>query len=473
MSRERDRRHGGAARRARRRRLPAPAAQQLLRHRADRGGGRGLRGAGRARAGAGPSCWPRRAGTSAPASTSPATPARTSPRSTGRALRLFAAPLPVVAAVQGAAIGGGCGLALSADFRVATPQSRFSANFARLGFHHGFALTVTLPAVVGRQAAADLLLTGRRVGGEEALALGLCDRLAGEGRPAGAGPRLRGRAGRVGPAGRPLHPGHAARRPGGGGPARHGARVRRADPAARHRRLRRGRARRGGAPRPLVPAERRHAGAGRPRAQHVASPGTITPGRSAPSPRRRPASTTRTGSSCWRTRSDGAEVDALIAAIDPFEERRGRASARAGGRALLHRPRRRDHLHHPPGAAVAGVAGVHALGAARRRLCRPHRARRAALLGPGGLQEAGHRVAVPLAPGQRVRLRGAAAVPDLLGGAHRRHRGERVPVGGAGAAPARHAGPRVLRHRLRLPARPGGRGGGAGAGRQHRGVLVA
>jgi enoyl-CoA hydratase/carnithine racemase len=97
------------------------------------------------------------------------------------ALRLFAAPLPVVAAVQGAAVGGGCGLALSADFRVATRRSRFSANFARLGFHHGFALTVTLPAAVGRQAAADLLYTGRRVGGEEALALGLCDRLAGDG----------------------------------------------------------------------------------------------------------------------------------------------------------------------------------------------------------------------------------------------------------------------------------------------------
>ena len=99
----------------------------------------------------------------------------------GHALRLFAAPLPVVAAVQGAAIGGGCGLALSADFRVATPQSRFSANFARLGFHHGFGLTVTLRRAVGAQAAADLLLTGRRVGGDEALALGLCDRLADDG----------------------------------------------------------------------------------------------------------------------------------------------------------------------------------------------------------------------------------------------------------------------------------------------------
>jgi 2-(1,2-epoxy-1,2-dihydrophenyl)acetyl-CoA isomerase len=98
------------------------------------------------------------------------------------ALRLFAAPLPVVAAVQGAAIGGGCGLAMSADFRVATPQSRFSTNFARLGFHHGFALSVTLPMVAGGQVAADLLLSGRRLGGDEAMALGLCDDLVDEDR---------------------------------------------------------------------------------------------------------------------------------------------------------------------------------------------------------------------------------------------------------------------------------------------------
>jgi len=96
------------------------------------------------------------------------------------AVRLFAATTPVVAAVQGAAIGGGLGLALSADFRVASPSSRFAANFARLGIHHGFGLTVTLPAAVGAQAALELLYTGRRVGGEEAHALGLCDRLAGD-----------------------------------------------------------------------------------------------------------------------------------------------------------------------------------------------------------------------------------------------------------------------------------------------------
>lgn len=93
------------------------------------------------------------------------------------AVRLFSSAKPVVAAVQGAAIGGGLGLALSADFRVASPESRFSANFARLGFHHGFGLTVTLPAVVGRQRALELLYTGRRVRGDDAHAVGLCDRL--------------------------------------------------------------------------------------------------------------------------------------------------------------------------------------------------------------------------------------------------------------------------------------------------------
>ena len=105
------------------------------------------------------------------------------PRRTGsghlyqEAVRLLEAETPVVAAVQGHAIGGGLGLALSADFRVAAPEARFAANFARLGFHHGFGLTVTLPALVGQQKALDLLYTGRRVKGEEALAIGLCDAL--------------------------------------------------------------------------------------------------------------------------------------------------------------------------------------------------------------------------------------------------------------------------------------------------------
>jgi enoyl-CoA hydratase/carnithine racemase len=93
------------------------------------------------------------------------------------AIRLFEASKPVVAAVQGAAIGGGLGLACSADFRVACPEARFAANFARLGFHHGFGLTVTLPAIVGQQQSMVLLYTGRRIGGEQAAGIGLCDLL--------------------------------------------------------------------------------------------------------------------------------------------------------------------------------------------------------------------------------------------------------------------------------------------------------
>lgn len=92
-------------------------------------------------------------------------------------IELFRQPLPVIAAVQGAAIGGGLGLALSADFRVASPEARFSANFARLGFHHGFALTLTLPALVGQQHALRMLYTGERVNGEDGFRMGICDRL--------------------------------------------------------------------------------------------------------------------------------------------------------------------------------------------------------------------------------------------------------------------------------------------------------
>jgi 2-(1,2-epoxy-1,2-dihydrophenyl)acetyl-CoA isomerase len=93
------------------------------------------------------------------------------------AVRVFAAPLPVVAAVQGAAIGGGLGLACSADFRIASPNARFAANFAQLGFHHGFGLSAALPRIVGQQHGLDLLYTGRRLGGADAARIGLVDRL--------------------------------------------------------------------------------------------------------------------------------------------------------------------------------------------------------------------------------------------------------------------------------------------------------
>jgi 2-(1,2-epoxy-1,2-dihydrophenyl)acetyl-CoA isomerase len=94
------------------------------------------------------------------------------------AVRLFSNRKPIVAAVQGAAVGGGLGLSLAADFRVATPQTRFSCNFARLGFHQGFGISVTLPAVIGQQRAIELMYTGGEARGEEALRIGLADRVA-------------------------------------------------------------------------------------------------------------------------------------------------------------------------------------------------------------------------------------------------------------------------------------------------------
>jgi enoyl-CoA hydratase/carnithine racemase len=89
--------------------------------------------------------------------------------------RLFRTRKPIIAAVHGAAVGGGLGLAMVADFRVACSETRFVANFTRLGFHPGFGLTVTLPAVIGPTKAALMFYTSRRVTGEEAYAWGLAD----------------------------------------------------------------------------------------------------------------------------------------------------------------------------------------------------------------------------------------------------------------------------------------------------------
>src|SRR5215469_14753491 len=93
------------------------------------------------------------------------------------AVRLFSARKAIVAAVQGAAVGAGLGLALVADFRIATPEARFTSNFVKIGFHPGFGISYTLPRIVGEQRAALMCLTGRRLKGDEALAWGLVDEL--------------------------------------------------------------------------------------------------------------------------------------------------------------------------------------------------------------------------------------------------------------------------------------------------------
>lgn len=96
------------------------------------------------------------------------------------AARLFAVKTPVVAAVQGAAVGAGLGLALVADFRVAGPEAKFVANFVALGFHPGFGISAVLERVIGRQRALLMNLTARRIRAEQALGWGLADELAGD-----------------------------------------------------------------------------------------------------------------------------------------------------------------------------------------------------------------------------------------------------------------------------------------------------
>lgn len=95
-----------------------------------------------------------------------------------QALTIFAAKKPIIAAIQGAAIGAGLGLAVAADFRVAAPEARFAGNFTRLGFHPGFGLTVTLPRLIGQQRALEMFMTSARYKPEEVASWGLVDRLA-------------------------------------------------------------------------------------------------------------------------------------------------------------------------------------------------------------------------------------------------------------------------------------------------------
>lgn len=82
---------------------------------------------------------------------------------------------PVVGAIHGAAVGGGLGVALTCDFRICCAESRFAANFVKLGIHPGFGISLTLPRLIGQQRAALMLLTGRRIGGDQALEWGLAD----------------------------------------------------------------------------------------------------------------------------------------------------------------------------------------------------------------------------------------------------------------------------------------------------------
>ncbi|MEV7522670.1 enoyl-CoA hydratase/isomerase family protein [Streptomyces sp. NPDC091371] len=86
-------------------------------------------------------------------------------------------PKPVVAAVTGFALGGGCELALTADHRILAPEVRIGLPEIKLGVIPGAGGTQRLSRLVGTAKAKELMLTGRALTAEEALAIGLADRV--------------------------------------------------------------------------------------------------------------------------------------------------------------------------------------------------------------------------------------------------------------------------------------------------------
>lgn len=84
-------------------------------------------------------------------------------------LKVLDIEVPVVAALNGHAVGGGFGLALLADIRVANADAKYGANFARLGIHSGLGISYVLPRLVGAAHASELLFTGKLITGSEAL----------------------------------------------------------------------------------------------------------------------------------------------------------------------------------------------------------------------------------------------------------------------------------------------------------------
>lgn len=94
--------------------------------------------------------------------------------------RIRALPLPSVAAIDGPALGGGAELAYACDLRVCTARSFFGQPEVRLGIIAGAGATYRLPALIGEARAKEILFTGRRVDAEEALRIGLVNRVVAE-----------------------------------------------------------------------------------------------------------------------------------------------------------------------------------------------------------------------------------------------------------------------------------------------------
>jgi enoyl-CoA hydratase len=96
-------------------------------------------------------------------------------------LRLRRSPITSIAALNGLAYGGGLELALACTFRMAAPGARMALPEIKLGVLPAYGGTQFLPAVIGASRALDMMLTGRSVQPDEALAMGLINRLASDG----------------------------------------------------------------------------------------------------------------------------------------------------------------------------------------------------------------------------------------------------------------------------------------------------
>lgn len=88
-------------------------------------------------------------------------------------LKVLDLEVPVIGALNGHAVGGGFGLALLCDIRIANKESKYGANFARLGIHSGMAISYLLPRLVGFSRASQMLYTGELLLGEQAEKIGL------------------------------------------------------------------------------------------------------------------------------------------------------------------------------------------------------------------------------------------------------------------------------------------------------------
>ncbi|HEY8712286.1 MAG TPA: enoyl-CoA hydratase [Thermoanaerobaculia bacterium] len=92
-------------------------------------------------------------------------------------MQIATMPRPVIASVNGVAAGAGCNLALACDYRIASDSAKFAQSFVRIGLHPDWGGTWFLPRAVGRSAAFEMMATGRIVDAEEALHIGLADRV--------------------------------------------------------------------------------------------------------------------------------------------------------------------------------------------------------------------------------------------------------------------------------------------------------